>query len=800
MYHQQGTTLTVCIPYRIVQLDDFISNHQLQQQLTSLSVLPKWKTTSTLAVPSKTKASSTSDSGGDCGCATRDECTPTQEKQQVIDYLRNTLPKQSRSFTSYAIATALIEVVENDPNQKHKTSKKRRKGDQDKNDDSHANHADTTEQEPTTGPCSGLVDSKDNPKEPERRQQQRDPCSWFLSDEEQDWLTEAWTIIQSRISWQSWLQLYHRIRKTLVLWSPSLSGGGNSSLQQLLQHPDTLLLWYAQRILPTLTHKELLQAQVVLQKPLDLLATTPTSRTKNERNDDNADDPSPSSSTPQARCHALLFWNLYQTIHQKCLPPVYAILLESPHHDHDDEDVNQPSTSSSSSSGGGGCVCAEHETCLSNAIWEYNHTKERMELVALYDLDQDEKWHVSYTGAPSENWQQRQTSLKERYGPQFVCHCVWCKLDEQQQQQGNSNSNTILPPPDTLVRNVVRLGHVAMANQQYNRALLLYRHALERDPSQLSVWHAIGAVLLAQRKFLQAQRHWNQALLASASTTTTSDPAAAAAAATLEDYQKTKGVAVQLEKLQAYRYLHPINLKTDGSSSSLSSGTISHCGGRCFVTRDPIVSEQTCRMILEWVATADDCWTTSRHYAVPTHDVPVHQIPQLLNWFLDWFHHTVHPLLEQQFLVDKKKKSGRFYVHDAFVVRYQAQGGGSSSSCPYLPIHVDESTHSFVLTLNDHENFTGGGTYFCDWDCLVSPTKPGVLVSFRGDSLRHGGNPVTRGERYILAGFLYYDDDDDDNSVIFPRNEKKKKKRLFPSCSDDEKRSSPKRFSFNFPV
>jgi hypothetical protein len=73
----------------------------------------------------------------------------------------------------------------------------------------------------------------------------------------------------------------------------------------------------------------------------------------------------------------------------------------------------------------------------------------------------------------------------------------------------------------------------------------------------------------------------------------------------------------------------------------------------------------------------------------------------------------------------------------------------------FSPSDVDESTHSLVLSLND--NFEGGGTYFFDSDTTIRPAT-GSVLSFRGDSIFHGGAAVTKGIRYILAIFLYYDE------------------------------------------
>ena len=88
-------------------------------------------------------------------------------------------------------------------------------------------------------------------------------------------------------------------------------------------------------------------------------------------------------------------------------------------------------------------------------------------------------------------------------------------------------------------------------------------------------------------------------------------------------------------------------------------------------------------------------------------------------------------------------------VHDAFVVRYDA------SAQHHLPMHRDQSSLSVTLALNDPgDDFEGGGTAFAaPVGETVSP-EAGHVVAFRG-GLRHGGAPVVRGTRYVVAAFLF---------------------------------------------
>ena len=108
-------------------------------------------------------------------------------------------------------------------------------------------------------------------------------------------------------------------------------------------------------------------------------------------------------------------------------------------------------------------------------------------------------------------------------------------------------------------------------------------------------------------------------------------------------------------------------------------------------------------------------------------------------------------------LIDESTGLSRMRVHDAFIVRYDAEKDKSLS----LPEHSDTSSMSFTLALNEKgADFEGGGTWF---QALaergagrVVDADVGKAVAFAGP-LRHAGFPVTSGTRVILVLFLYVD-------------------------------------------
>jgi len=115
------------------------------------------------------------------------------------------------------------------------------------------------------------------------------------------------------------------------------------------------------------------------------------------------------------------------------------------------------------------------------------------------------------------------------------------------------------------------------------------------------------------------------------------------------------------------------------------------------------------------------------------------------------------------------------------------------------PLDTDESTHSFVLALND--DYEGGGTYFYESDTVVRPPK-GCALSFAGGDMFHGGESVTSGVRYILAVFLYQDEDN--TQPVQSKDGEKNLKREVASAGTiskvfrESKQQKTEAFSFGF--
>lgn len=383
--------------------------------------------------------------------------------------------------------------------------------------------------------------------------------------------------------------------------------------------------------------------------------------------------------------------------------------------------------------------CPFRHSCCANATLEWGAVAAAapaavpsVAVVALYDLADGADVTVSLLPEDDggDSMEERLRAL-ERRSPDATCACPRCRHE-------------LAPTGPLPIVECLELARFYMSRGRLEEAQTLYRRVLKDDRDHLDACHALGAIRLSQepKRFLEAQRLW-----------------AGAIERLPQECSMHAGMALQAEKLRAYRYLAAASTApSPGATDAVAPFRTLLPGVYCA----PMLDRDACRRILFWAHAAEG-WTRNRHYAVPTHDIPVHVVPPLLDWFRDWCTRRLRPLLARQF-----GTSTHYFVHDAFVVQYRAPTGAAAAPAPsptataapghYLPLHRDESTHSLVLALNDGSDYKGGGTYFDEGD-LTYRANVGEVVSFRGDQVLHGGEAVTEGTRYILAVFLYNDDD-----------------------------------------
>lgn len=196
---------------------------------------------------------------------------------------------------------------------------------------------------------------------------------------------------------------------------------------------------------------------------------------------------------------------------------------------------------------------------------------------------------------------------------------------------------------------------------------------------------------------------------------------------------------------------------------------------RVHLSAAPLLRPDECAQVIslcEAHAAAQGGWSTQRHTTVPTTDLEVHAVPAVCALLTRVCATTIFPFLEAAYGTSMGATTGRLRIWDAFVVRYDARAQRS------LPTHQDDSHLSLTIALNAKEEYDGGGTSFeapltraaadngvlgDDDDQELALVRPemGHVVAFPG-SLRHGGAPVTRGVRYIVAAFLWISGDEEE--------------------------------------
>ncbi|KAJ2761263.1 hypothetical protein IWQ56_005296 [Coemansia nantahalensis] len=134
-------------------------------------------------------------------------------------------------------------------------------------------------------------------------------------------------------------------------------------------------------------------------------------------------------------------------------------------------------------------------------------------------------------------------------------------------------------------------------------------------------------------------------------------------------------------------------------------------------------------------------WTTQRHGAFPTRDIPVSAI-SVADMVADRLRVMLFPRLEAHTGID----AGLWAFRDLFVVGYHEDHQRA------LELHSDGCLASLTLLLNDPSEFDGGGTVFEKFDLLVRQA-PGDAWIHDG-KLRHGGAEITRGQRVVMVAFL----------------------------------------------
>ena len=165
----------------------------------------------------------------------------------------------------------------------------------------------------------------------------------------------------------------------------------------------------------------------------------------------------------------------------------------------------------------------------------------------------------------------------------------------------------------------------------------------------------------------------------------------------------------------------------------------------CTIRSYHVLSPKDCQHLIsaaESYALAHGGWTTQRHQAAATTDIPFDLLggknhSMFQKWKDKWTKKVIAPILFRDY-------HARFIsFEDLFLVRYTPDTQSSLES------HRDGTIISFVLQLND--DFQGGGTYIQSLDKTLRHSTGDLCI--HSGWLFHGAKPVTQGARYVLIGF-----------------------------------------------
>ena len=236
------------------------------------------------------------------------------------------------------------------------------------------------------------------------------------------------------------------------------------------------------------------------------------------------------------------------------------------------------------------------------------------------------------------DYKTRSVELKRLMGHDYVCTCGRCRFELE---LFNTPKGDI--PSCSLDTHVLKcVADLAMQQSRFEDALTVYNTILPLCPNEGEILHARAASYLGRASassfatvghcrgfFLRAQFLWNEA-------------------GSIHECSTHAGIAIEVEKQRVYRTLER---SVDVTATNDKVVYTSFLDGKCFLTNDTsaIISIKDCNMVIQVAesyaaAGNSDGWTTSRHYAVPTTDIPLYELTELHTWFYELWTKQIRPL------------------------------------------------------------------------------------------------------------------------------------------------------------
>jgi tetratricopeptide (TPR) repeat protein len=188
---------------------------------------------------------------------------------------------------------------------------------------------------------------------------------------------------------------------------------------------------------------------------------------------------------------------------------------------------------------------------------------------------------------------------------------------------------------------------------------------------------------------------------------------------------------------------------------------------KIYVTDPPFLSQEECAHVIQL---AEDHFAAKGQWSkVPSGQYGfcgfyIKEVPTVHEWFVKIVKQRFFPLLQRIF-PDFCDNAADLLVDNSYLFKYAPETGRRTD------VHTDEGCLSFTIALNSKDDFEGGGTWFeglsldenDDKASSEEDTPPGAIlemdvgqINIRPSSLKHMGNAITSGTRYIIGGFVLH--------------------------------------------